>query len=140
MLGTPGIDINSRDSYKETVLFRAVAAQREDLVRALLNRTDLNVNAANVFGNTALHAANATHITRLLLSRSDIDVNPRAEGGVTPLQLASQRWPVDAVRALLSHADINPNLGDWRQNRTALHHAAFRGRHRVVKVNINCNP
>ncbi len=117
------------------------AAKRGKLarVRRLLRAAaaaDLDVNAADVFGWTALTvsaAAGHALVVRLLLEQGQTLVNKAAMGGLTALHLASQLGHVDVVRLLLASEGVDADKADAIGG-TALHLASASGQVEVVQV------
>jgi len=117
-------------------IFSAVADEREDIVRLLLDR-GADVNAVSDMGETALIIASSNgheNIVRLLLDRG-ADVNAVDSYHETALMVAS-RWTFqesyELVRLLLERgADVNmrSNIGE-----TALMWAAIEGYENVVRL------
>ena len=94
-------------------LFLACKEGHVDVVRQLLNHSDIQVNLAGHDGRTPLHVAcqmGDVDVVRQLLSHADIQVNLTHQGGGTPLYVAvalcKTEGHVDVVRQLLSRTDI----------------------------------
>src|SRR5215471_2744915 len=84
-----GADINSRDQYGNTLLMQtAVYATRADLEFLLAHGADVDVNAANKAGHTALMRAMPDLAKIKLLVEHGADINAET-GGATPLLIAS---------------------------------------------------
>jgi ankyrin repeat protein len=85
-----GADPNLRDIYGWTPLMRAVYEEREQVVQVLLEQAEVNLNAKNDQGATALHLAAAKGneaLTRsLLLAGADPSMGDRK--GRTPENMA----------------------------------------------------
>ncbi|WP_371223056.1 ankyrin repeat domain-containing protein [Orientia tsutsugamushi] len=79
-----------------------------------------NVNAANHWGNTALHVASShrsIHIAKLLLD-NNANPDPQDINNNTPLHLATANGHIDIIKLLLNHgSDVNLPSG---VNETAL--------------------
>jgi ankyrin repeat protein len=86
-----GADPNLRDIYGWTPLMRAVYEEREQVVQALLEQPEVNLNAKNDQGATALHLAatkgNEALTRSLLLAGADPSMGDRK--GRTPENMAA---------------------------------------------------
>ena len=137
------VDVNVVTDKGNLSLFME-AAWRGDvvLVEFLLHLEDLDVNARNYDGASALHFAagwgQAEVIDLLLhseLSREVIDVNSISRMGCSPLYMAAERNHVAAVKVLLTSGEIDVNLtGDMN---TPLHVAAALGYVEVVSALVS---
>jgi ankyrin repeat protein len=123
LLTYKAVDVNTRPKYYLTALCSAILRGREQVVQILLRRVDLDVNLSGYQGSKTLPLCYAIRnkyhkILRLLLDDNRIDVNKevlltslwdRSLHG-TVLHFAIQCNNVTAVRLLLDHKNINPNL------------------------------
>ena len=109
-----------------------------EMVAALLEMKEWDVNAADCMGNTALTwAAIRGHeeVVNILLEREDINPNQAdTEYGRTPLQWAAKNGHEGIVKMLLERKDINPDQPDTKHSRTPLSWAAKEGHEGVVKI------
>jgi ankyrin repeat protein len=130
-------DINNRNNDNLwTILICAAAANRIEIAEPLLARRDLDVNAADDKGDTALHLAadrGHTRIIELLLARSDIQINARNQLGWSPLTKASFSGHIDIVRRFLARSDADVNLVD-HDGQTPLFHAVSNEQLDVVRL------
>ena len=65
----------------------------ERLVELLLQRNDIQVNKANMDGQTPIHLAALRgyhNVVEILLKRMDTAVNQMSKNGLTPLYIAPQ--------------------------------------------------
>ena len=112
----------------------AVRANDIEKVKALLDSKDVDVNAVNKFGQTALHIAASRgyqEIVKMLIS-SGANVNAKDEDGKTPLHLAAKKGQENAVRLLVAaHADTNAKD---KEGRTPLATAKANGRKNVIAL------
>ena len=99
LLGEPGIEANPSDENNETPLHIASGkCGWYDIVQLYcskkeLAQTDIDLNAKDRLGGTALHNAVAfdhPKITELLLSQNGIDKSPMDKFGETPLSIAQE--------------------------------------------------
>lgn len=84
-------------------------------VRLLLSRSDVNVNAKDAGGSTALEWAargGERRCVELLLSRSDININMEGSKGRTSLTWAVIEGQLYSIELLLSRADVVVNPRD----------------------------
>jgi ankyrin repeat protein len=88
----------------------AAKGGHSDIMNALLQRPDIDINSVDEGGWSALiHAANVGYsdIVNALLQRSDTDINQQDHRGWTPLTRAVDEGHAEIVRMLLSHKDID---------------------------------
>ncbi|KAI1626306.1 hypothetical protein EDD37DRAFT_648738 [Exophiala viscosa] len=116
----------------------AVSRERVDLVEALLNMNEVDVNLQDSDGNPALSFAACSGqdaVARpLLLAGADAGL-PNAKGW-TPLIQAARYGHESTVRLLLDHVKYDAKViahRDW-YDWTVLHHAAAAGHEGVVKL------
>ncbi|RHZ47795.1 ankyrin repeat domain-containing protein [Aspergillus thermomutatus] len=140
LLEHPDIDVNltTIEYYDcQSPLHCAADQHRLDLeiVKALLARPDIIVNARDVLARTPLAFAaykGQAEMVKLLLLRDDVDLFPADEDGNTPLLLAAEAGEKMIVNMLLGVADTDV----WHRNhmnRTALALAAESGHIEVVR-------
>ena len=158
LLKVPGIDIkttvNEKNNINSTALILAtkspvhamgnkdkeLAKQNQlAIVKKLLEVKNINVNANDDEGNTALISATIggrTDIVEALLEVKYIDVNAHSEGGDTALIRATIGGRTDIVKALLNKQGIDVNIQGKNKN-TALIIAASNGSTEIVKALLN---
>ena len=91
------------------------AQNKERIVKLLLDRPDVDVNAHDFPGTTALAMAVAKgyyYVLSVLLRRNDIDINTTDVQGRTPLILAALFERVNLVQILLDHKEIKTDVQD----------------------------
>ena len=158
-----GFEADTRDSDNATPLWWAAYSGDVEVVKLLVGRKDVDINACNRQGGTPLsqavkkgHSAviellltrkdintgtsllhatfcGPTDILRRLLERDDVDVNMVNENGETALSKAAISGWPDSVATLLARADININSVDKRGG-TPLILAAIYRHTAVVKL------
>ncbi len=154
LLKREDIDVNAKDdtgatalmmtfytSYKKYGLYenpikqRAMQLFRLEVAEALLAHEDIDVNAKDNHGETALMLAVSDNdwaaAAKALLAREDIDVNAASKNGLTALMLAARKGPRDVVQALLAREDIDVNAAS-ENGSTALIYAAHLGKVGIV--------
>lgn len=140
--------MNARDRRGRTPIHVASEGGHVDVIRLLLEKPDIEINAeVQLYWGAALSIAShhgRVDVVKLLTQRAEIDVNAGTELGRTALHLASFLCFV-----LLQRADININARDMKllieragtevnaeldNGRTHLQSVATSGRAEVVKL------
>ena len=117
LLDHKDIQVNKGDVYMDTPLMMAINSysQHFGVVKLLINRDDINVNALNNSGYTALMKSLIdidiadTEIIRSLLDHKDIDINhtlPQEYGYMNALTLACDIGHTEAISMLLQREEI----------------------------------
>ena len=127
-----GVNVNARDSRKQTALHCAAYYASVDVIQLLLDaHCDLNLKDNN--GCTALHymaqKGDVDKVKLVLNAGCDLDLKDNNEW--TPLHYATMFHNVDVVKLLLD-AHCDPDLQD-RNGRTAIQLAVSRRRVSTVK-------
>jgi ankyrin repeat protein len=129
----------SRALYEMRPIHMAVDDGNETILRLLLTRKEVDVNATDNYEKTALVRACMSErdeyrgCVRLLLSREDIDVNVKDKTGSTALLGARDRGHVGIVKLLLEREDIDLNLKD-KSGVSTLIWACLCGHESIVKL------
>jgi ankyrin repeat protein len=112
-----GVDPNMRDRYLRTPLATAAYFGKENIVKILLERSDVLPNATEKRGRTPFHlAAEKGHIAimKLLLGTNQVNVNCADVNGDTPLHFAAANGNREIAQFLFSngaHADARNHEG-----------------------------
>ena len=112
-----GLGVNSKTGSKgRTPLMRAIIYEQNALVRFLLENPNIDVNRADLAGETALHhavdVANSEAVQMLLAHPKMESINKEHKGsllgfGDTPLMQAVTMNRVDCVSALLADPRVD---------------------------------
>ncbi|CAM9383430.1 unnamed protein product [Pylaiella littoralis] len=129
-----GTDVNAATADGWTPLYHAVNADNEEMV-SLLCLEGAAVDALDDLGWTALHwAVNLGHVaaTRALLT-AGADGTVRCSGsGMSALDVAVSRGPVDIAKAVIEHGmDVNTATADGRR---PLYHAVIADNEEMVSL------
>jgi len=132
-------DINASDGTGSTALTWAACKGREEVVKMLLERKDVNPDQVDTeYGWTPLSlAAEGGHegVVKILLERKDANPNHADTFyGRTPLSWAAQGGHEGVVKILLERNDVNPDHADTFYGQTPLSLAAEGGHEGVVKI------
>ncbi|CZR53498.1 uncharacterized protein PAC_03377 [Phialocephala subalpina] len=155
LLKQDDVDLKSKDSGGDTVLLAAIGGEvveenehgttfrrgqnvrmRGTVMQLLLERNDVEPNAINSIGRTALLQAASdgdANMVRLLLERDDINLNATDNSGWTALTSAAFWGKTEVVRVLLERGGVKQDVTD-NEGRTALIHAARRGDEEMVRL------
>jgi ankyrin repeat protein len=119
----PDINVNCKSRDGSTPFILACRSLPEEpgsgrsdalkCVRLLLDRTDIDINAVNSAGNTALLTATNSKFSDcvdLLLSVEGIDVNVANSQGLSALDASVSNGTAAIAKKLLSNATINKNI------------------------------
>ena len=131
LLAHPNIRPNERNNGGNTPLLAAVRAENQAVAQQLIEHRGVDVNAADRAGDSALHIAltkKNSEIFAMLMADSNIKVNSRGSSKRTPLLIVINHNDVASAKALLGHAQIDPNLEETetREQNTPLHVAIKR--------------
>ena len=125
------------DGGRPLLVLAADDARRNRVSELLLSHDNVDVNACDQSGRTALHLASMrdnVHLATLLLARPEIDVNRAKRDKTTPLHLSTANDNSVAVATLLlARPEIAVNVADF-QKRTPLSIAVSRGNTEFVKL------
>jgi ankyrin repeat protein len=115
-----GADPGNRNTDNQwTVLMVAVAQDHPEVVRRLLAQPDLDANARDERGRTALHLAaelGRAGIASLLAEHPSISLNAKDERGMTPLAAAAFAGHAKIVALLLARPGVEVNFVDRSRN------------------------
>ena len=83
LVADPRVDVNLK-TYKNPPIFEATIENNIDAIMILLQRTDIDINATNGYGDTALHACfYKLDIMKILLADPRIDISILDKNGKT---------------------------------------------------------
>ena len=129
-------DWNSATGF--TGLHGAASFGIVEIVAALLERKDWNINARDIMGQTALVvAAMGGHedVVRILLRLEGVNPNiADTEYDRAPLGWAARGGYVGVVMALLEREDVDPSAADAEYGQTPLWWAAKSGHEGIVRL------
>lgn len=106
-----GVDVNTVDQKNQAnALFWALDNGQTDIAYYLVNHTNININARNIFGSSALILARFKYsqlIVDALLNRNDIDVTTANNTGRTFLdfELINDDTNSEKLKKILDKAD-----------------------------------
>jgi ankyrin repeat protein len=129
-----GADVTAVDSVQRTVLHEASTQGNISMVKVLLQIPEVDVNAKDTYGASALCIAAKSEIRQLILACDGVDVNaiwgPHQKGA---LHYAVKDADYPTVRALIQHAELDLNQIDelgW----TPLYYATDNGDVAMVEL------
>jgi ankyrin repeat protein len=113
LLSHPDIDVNfNKTTNGLTPLMFYCFNKSVDLVKILIQRSDVNVNIKNKNDDAALILAvwkDSIEIVQLLLNRDELDVNVKNRDNVSSLIFAVNNSNLEMIELLLSQTDIDIN-------------------------------
>lgn len=139
----PKIDINKIDTYSLAPLHVAVITEKEDVVKELLTKPEIDINKLSTTsfdgGFTALHWAVAKRnagIVKLLLDDPKISPNTTSSNNFSAFHLACALGYPDMVRLLLELPEekLPADTANTDSLDSALHYAAKSGSPEVAKI------
>jgi len=134
LLLAKGANVNAENTDRWTPASSAIGYGRTEVAKLLLSVPDINVNAANNYGETLLHEAcemENTKIVKLLLAKG-ANVNAMTIDGETALDTVIENENTK-IQILLLEAGANVNAAD-NNGKTPLHFAAEDGITKIVKL------
>lgn len=135
-----GASPNSKDDAGITPLQKAIKHHAHQVIKYLIDRVEVDINAHDEYGNTSLHYAiewdNAPAIS-WLLDRGAI-VHKVNDDRQTPLYRALEKGREELALLLLQHPSFNVAYAD-REGNTSLHYAAAYNRKKVLEYLVNNN-
>jgi ankyrin repeat protein len=130
-----GINVNLRNHKKDAALLLATRYSMHDVVCAILNSGNCDVNITDSAGHTALIIATRTHndlIVEKLIHHPNIMVNVPNMFMETALFVAVEQSQPSTIEILLQHPDLNVNCTNTA-GRTPLMLAIIYGHTQIVK-------
>ena len=135
-------DINVKDkSVGWTPLMWAAGGGHEAIVRLLIEKEDIEINAKAKDGRTPLSVAAAIGheaIVQMLISRDDVDVNAKDNHGIVPMAVATMMGHEAIAHLLLKRNDVDVDAKE-KDGWTPLMFAAQSGHEAVVQLLIQRN-
>ena len=131
-------EMDPKDESGRTPLFWAASGGHEAVVRLLIERDGVDINAKDNDSWTPLmSAATRGHeaVVRLLIERDGVDINAKYNDGRTPLLFAASRGYEAVVRLLIERDGVDLNAKD-NDGRTPLIWAAYQGYEAVAQLLI----
>ena len=128
--------VSSEDNVMVTPFHLAALGGKVELVLFLLKIDEVDVNANDISGKTALmYAAEAGHIEviKALTADGGADVNYRDKVGMTALMYAAKAGHIEVIKALTADGGADINYHD-KAGTTALMYAAEAGHIDVIKA------
>lgn len=151
--------INIKGNFGDNLLNTLCYNEYASKLNIVLKNPNIDVNAGNNMGFTALHfAANRFHnrkdtnfhlkinikqhlkgnIIKPLLEYPNINVNVQSINGDTPLHYACYLNDLYVIYSLIHHKNIDPNITN-NNGYTALHIACSHNHHEAVKLLLECS-
>ena len=134
-----GRNMELKDDLGWTPLIWAAMNGQEAVVRLLIERDDVDINAKDRDGRTPLIFAVVNGheaVARLLIERDDVDINAKDSIGWTPLICAAKSGHEAVVRLLIERDDVDINARGGTYGQTPLIYAASYGHMAVVRLLI----
>lgn len=135
-LSHPQLDVLAEEENGRNALHYAVTTGHESMVRALLQRKDVTLNAFAKNTLNGLHVAARKGYVRILKMLLPYGVNSVNKQHSTPLHDAALRGQTTCVKALLGATGINVNAKD-ELNQTPIHNACRSFSQRPIDVEDN---
>lgn len=113
----------------------AVNSSLKHYLQTLFEHNNLEVNAENTSGDTALHIAsegNNASAIELLLNHQHIQCNAKNNEGDSPLHIACREGHSEAFNLLFAHNDVDVNCVN-KYGETPLHIACRANKAKIVK-------
>ncbi|XP_059473664.1 uncharacterized protein LOC132195582 [Neocloeon triangulifer] len=109
-----GADVNQRNESGETALIMSIVANHPTLMQILLQHPEVEVDATDSDGLTALHyaAQDGLYKAMEILLQNGADANLQDAIGYTSLHRVLQSGNLECINLLLSVPNVNVNLRD----------------------------
>jgi ankyrin repeat protein len=138
------LDPNKRDIILRSPFYEACKQAQVEVVKFLIDKINIDVNARNCNGYTALSASKDATVIELILDNKKIDPNTQTyDDGKTALMILMYIDNAEeAIRILLNDQRVNPNI-QCSAGYTALHLAVSFNKSSYVELlmnNKNINP
>ena len=133
-----GADVNAQDEYERTGLMMAMRHNQPEVATLLLRSEDVEVNAIDALGRSALHYAalrgNNKGLTMLLAHPNFNTVNLGDIDGLTALTGAVAHDAIKCIKLLLADERVDPNIKLIWQGDTALMWAVRTGKKKSAEL------
>ena len=138
LLINAGAGINISDNGQWTALHTAACSGYDDIVRALIDAPDVNLNVRDAKGHTPLHVAviSGREQSARLLINAGADINISDNGQWTALHWAAWNGYDDILRALIDAPDVHLNVRN-NDGDTPLHFAVANRKEQSVRLLID---
>lgn len=137
LIGTVDVNIQTAERGETALMIMAPVKRYEYELTILLNAENIDINATDKAGNTALIHAMSGHEAecnvKLLLQNPDIDINIQNQNGCDALKSAVFNRKENMVKLLLDRPEININAQD-NNGATALMGAVDWDDENIVKL------
>ncbi|MBN9542526.1 MAG: ankyrin repeat domain-containing protein [Alphaproteobacteria bacterium] len=129
-----GIKADIKNRWKSTPAYYAVEYGKLEVVKYLINETNVNINIKHFNGDTLLHQASMRgyfEIIKYLIEEKNMNVDILNNSRETPLKYASRNGHLKTVKYLVKKG-ANTNICNIIRH-TPLHIAAYSGHLDIVK-------
>lgn len=127
-----GGDVNQRDDHGNTLLHTAVDQDNDSIADLLLEHPDIDTDALNDNGETALFSVQSEKMLDILMFNC-FDQEVKNENGYFPIHLAAFHARDEVVVALIKHYRVNPSQST-SDGITPMHLAAQQNHYELVDI------
>jgi len=132
-LASQGVDVTTKDSKGNTSLHSAAQNGHLEVVKYLINNTDIDIECYNQANNTPLHVAawnDRKHVVKYLINQG-VNLNPKSYNGSVPMHMAAVTGYSEIVSLLLNAGAHVNAIAD--NGRLPIHSAARKGQLSIVQ-------
>ena len=129
-------DINARDNFNDTPLHVAALSGKQEVLLALLEQFECNVQSKGFQGRSVLHSACIgcnVGVVRTLVHEYKADISAKDNDNDTPVHAAAYCGKTEVAQALIKEFGCNPKCRGF-QGRSVLHSACSGGNVGVVRA------